>query len=250
MYLKKVVHNFINQLGYDIIYFQEKEKKVFSSCKEYLKNARYNKSGVFFDIGAAAGVFSKKIIESFPNAKIFMIEPNLEFFLKLKKFFIGSQFTIFNKIAYNKKNYKKFYNYNNKELSSIYRINNKHEFNKNNNKYNISYIETVKLDDIVKKFNIKMIDLVKIDVQGSEMQVLEGLKKTLKEKKIYMLLVEVSCENNNTGIYENNSDVSELISFMNKYNYKIFSILDISINIDKSIKQLEFIFINKNFERK
>ena len=189
MYLKKVVRHFINKLGYDIIYFQENEKKAFSSCKDYLKNARYKKSGFFFDIGAAAGVFSKQIIESFPNANIFMIEPNLDFFLELKKNFIGSRFTIFNKIAYDKKVYKKFYNYNNKELSSIYKISKQSEFYKRSDKDipNISNVQTVKLDDIVKKFNIKMIDLVKIDVQGSEMHVLKGLKQTLEENRVYML---------------------------------------------------------------
>lgn len=245
MSLKKIISYFIQKLGYDIIYFQENEKKIFSTCKDYLKNSRYKKSGIFFDIGAAAGEFSKKIIKSFPKAKIFMIEPNLEFFLDLKKNFTGNKFIILNKIAFDKKTTKKFYNYNNKELSSIYKISKKHVFYKSHYKDtpDISNVETIKLDDIVKNFNIKMIDLIKIDVQGSEMKVLNGLKQTIKKNKVYMLLVEVSCETNKVGVYENNSDVSELISFMNRYNYKIFSILDISVNSDKSLKQLEFIFI-------
>jgi FkbM family methyltransferase len=247
MLLKKIVSYFIRKLGYDIIYFQEHENKIFSKCKDYLKIADYKKTGVFFDIGAAAGIFSKKIINSFPDAKIFMIEPNPDFFLELKKNFTGRKFIILNKIALDKKTYKKFYNYNNKELSSIYKISKKHEFYARHEKDapNITKIETIKLDDIIKDFNIKMIDLIKIDTQGSEMLVLNGLKQTLKENKVYMLLVEVSCQSNNVGVYENNSDVSELISFMNRYSYKIFSILDISVNSDKSLKQLEFIFIRK-----
>ena len=247
MILKKIILFFIRKIGFDIIYYQKQENKVFLHAINFLKKANYKKSGIFFDIGAAKGLFTKTIIESFPRVKkIFMIEPHSKMFLKLKKKYNNKIFKIYNNVAFNKKEKKLFYEYNNNEISSIYKIRNEHEFYYGVNNPlldNISKVKTVKLDDIVNRFNIQMIDLIKIDVQGSEMQVLEGLKKTLRVKKIYMLLVEVSCSTANDGIYENNSDISEIISFMNSYKYKIKSVIDISLNKDKSLKQLELIFI-------
>jgi len=51
-------------------------------------------------------------------------------------------------------------------------------------------VETVSMDEITKKFRIRTIKILKIDVEGSELQVLCGAKKTLEKTKY--VIIELS----------------------------------------------------------
>jgi FkbM family methyltransferase len=54
---------------------------------------------------------------------------------------------------------------------------------KQKNKYHIKKVIVVKLDNAVKDLKIKKLDLVKIDIEGSEIQALEGGEKTIRKFK-------------------------------------------------------------------
>ncbi|MCS7139609.1 MAG: FkbM family methyltransferase, partial [Candidatus Nezhaarchaeota archaeon] len=42
-------------------------------------------------------------------------------------------------------------------------------------------VKAMPLDDVVRDLRVKRVDLIKIDVEGAELEVLEGLVRTLKE---------------------------------------------------------------------
>ena len=48
------------------------------------------------------------------------------------------------------------------------------------------------MDKFVKKNNIKSIDILKVDIEGSEYEFLKGAKNTLKNNKIKIILIEIS----------------------------------------------------------
>jgi FkbM family methyltransferase len=70
-------------------------------------------------------------------------------------------------------------------------------------------IKVVKLDDLLLKIG-KNPDVIKIDVEGSEIQVLEGLQETLR-KGVKCLMIEAHSE----------EDKAEVISFIKSLGYKI-----------------------------
>jgi precorrin-6B methylase 2 len=80
------------------------------------------------------------------------------------------------------------------------------------NNINKIKIRVVKLDDLLLKIG-KNPDVIKIDVEGSEMQVLEGLQETLR-KGVKCLMIEVHSEENK----------AEVISFLKSLGYKIISL--------------------------
>jgi len=80
------------------------------------------------------------------------------------------------------------------------------------NNINKIKIRVVKLDDLLLKIG-KNPDVMKIDVEGSEMQVLEGLQETLR-KGVKCLMIEVHSEENK----------AEVISFLKSLGYKIISL--------------------------
>ena len=68
---------------------------------------------------------------------------------------------------------------------------------------------------------MKKIDFCKIDVQGEEINVLKGMKKNLKKKKIKLLKIEITFIERYIGI---KSNFNQIISFFLKYNYHLISI--------------------------
>jgi FkbM family methyltransferase len=83
--------------------------------------------------------------------------------------------------------------------------------NRDNNMSRIK-IKVVKLDDLLLKIG-KIPDVIKIDVEGSEIQVLEGLQETLR-KGVKCLMIEVHSEENKI----------KAIYLLKKLGYKIISL--------------------------
>lgn len=78
-------------------------------------------------------------------------------------------------------------------------------------------ISVRKLDDYISEINLEKADLIKIDVEGFEMNVLKGAEITLR-KFHPILYIEVYDYN----LKVHNSSASELVGFLRKLNYRIF----------------------------
>ena len=242
--IKSYIRKIINSFGYDIIYYNSKEYAIWDVALNQIKKNKENKINIF-DIGASHGSFSE-----FFNRKIkcnlFLFEPNrANINILEQKFKNESNIYIFNTLVTDDVDEKLFYEYDNSEVSSIYKVNKnsewakKHNFNLRN-KYNVS---SINLDTFVKDNKFLEIDLVKIDVQGAEFDILNGSKKTLEDKIVNNFLIEITVgDKDNNSPYDISQNLSDIISFMNQYNYKIFSIFDNNYNKDMSLQQTEILF--------
>ena len=73
-------------------------------------------------------------------------------------------------------------------------------------------IEVKSIDYVFNEFKTVMIDLLKIDVEGYEIQVLEGARKSLAEKKINFVYLE-------TGLDDRFNTIQSLINFLKPIGY-------------------------------
>lgn len=73
-------------------------------------------------------------------------------------------------------------------------------------------VETRKLDS----YNFEQVDIIKIDVEGAELMVLQGAIETLERCKPSYIQLEFTCGQNKTFHYTE----SDLVNFMTKYGYK------------------------------
>lgn len=73
-------------------------------------------------------------------------------------------------------------------------------------------IEVKSIDYVLNEFKTVMIDLLKIDVEGYEIQVLEGARKSLAEKKINFIYLE-------TGLDDRFNTIQSLIDFLKPIGY-------------------------------
>ncbi|MEX2567503.1 MAG: FkbM family methyltransferase [Cyclobacteriaceae bacterium] len=83
-------------------------------------------------------------------------------------------------------------------------------------------IEVVTLDNILKERNIGKVNLLKIDVEGFEMEVLKGTQGILSQKEGPILVIECSSDRNNFNY--NTEDLFHFLTHLNGYMIYKFSL--------------------------
>lgn len=99
--------------------------------------------------------------------------------------------------------------------------------------------EGVLLDSIFGKDS--EFDLIKIDTQGSELDIISGGKKLCSKAKGIILEVSLKPYNQGAPLYD------DVISFMDNFGFKVADILDQSFN--HGSHQQDILFINKELKR-
>ena len=189
-----------------------------------------NPPNTIIDIGSNKGQFMILIEKMFPNKIIYSFEPIEEMLQKQKKFFYYKKNVFFNNFALgNEISKKDFFITNRKDSSSFLKI----VENKNKSKnYEIKEKRQIQINTLDNYFldkNIILPILIKIDVQGFELEVLKGSKELLK--KTDYLLLEVS----DSEMYRSQASEVAVIEFLKRLNFQIYK----SSNW-KSIKNTSF----------
>ena len=193
---------------------------LFSSVcdeKKLIKSIFGKKKIVYVDIGTNEGSFLDYLLKFCNFKQIFCYEPILRLSNELRQKYTNQNIKIFSLALSNKKSLKKFYEYKISSQSSLYRQNDIFKSLKDLKK--ISKIKTNSFDNEFPKG--KKIDFCKIDVQGEEINVLKGMSKNLKKKRIKLLKIEIAFIERYIGI---KSNFNQIISFFLKYNYHLISI--------------------------
>ena len=168
---------------------------------KFLKNNNLNTLDIFFDVGAHNGESIDFFLTNFKIKKIYSFEASPINFQKLKKKLshflkkFGEVNIVIENIALGAEQKKATLKQFNESSSSTFStINNnssyfkkKYKFLNKKKKGNFFYnIDTniVPLAHYLKKNNINKIDFLKIDTEGYELEVLIGLKNTIKNVRI------------------------------------------------------------------
>ena len=171
------------------------------------------------DIGANIGyhtlLFSKWVK---PYGKIFAFEPDPTNFKLLKKNITANQIKniVSFKNAVSDKN-DKISLFLSEDNSGDHRINDLLIFKNDNMRKKIG-THSVKLDSVFSKS--QKIDFIKIDIQGSEIQALNGMQNILKNRKNISMLIEFWPY----AIQETGHEPRELIEILKQLGFDIFSI--------------------------
>ena len=163
----------------------------------YLNNLKNNFNffpKVIYDIGACVLQWEQVASKVWPGSKVYAFEvmDSVEFLYKERnlEYYLGV-----------------FSNEDNKEIT-FYQSNispgGNSYFRENSWATNVYYgkdcertVKTIKIDTAVKERNFLLPDLIKIDVQGCELDILKGMEKTLRSCK--HLIVELQHKNYNNG---------------------------------------------------
>ena len=171
----------------------------FVHQKRIIKFFKKNKIKIqnFIDVGSHKGLYTDLFIQNYKINKVLMFEPQIKIFNFLKKKYNkNKKIKILNYAVSNKNNFKNL-QLNHHDLTTTLSIFNKKNFylkvkallfGVEKMTYQKVRIKTVRLVDILKKNKINHVDLLKVDTEGHELEVLEGLKKKINQ--IQFILIE------------------------------------------------------------
>ena len=185
----------------------------------YLRNLDIDK---IIDIGSHKGEFLEKMLENEKINSFYAFEPQKDIFDYLyKKFSLNKKINLFN-YAMSREISKKKLKINKLTMtSSLAEINEKSLYLKLKNFLTFSksnfigeyMVETNTIDNVFKDINLKK-TLLKIDVEGFEMNVIQGSQIKLQE--IPFILLE-----NQFGNHYKNNDFKDIKNFLMKQNFVI-----------------------------
>ena len=189
------------------------------------------KIDVIYDIGAFRGEWSNFLNRtSLKNKNFYLFEANKEnekYLEKLKfKYFFG--------ILSDK----------NKEVNFYSRVSTGDSYlveQTNLYKENIKSVvkKTITLDEIVKKKNLPFPDFLKIDTQGSELDILKGSQKSIS--KCSLIYLECPIIEYNLGA----PNLNDYIKYLNSINFVPYDLCEVH-KIDNILIQIDILFIKKS----
>jgi hypothetical protein len=215
--LKKIIFFFTYYLG------KLHEKKI----TERLISLNF-KPKIIFDVGAHIGETTLLFLKIFDSIKIcYCFEPQINIFNILKKKFKNnSRVFCVNKAIYDKiikKDFNILYHQRSSTLEDInansfyYKIKSLILFSKVKNIiYKKEKLNCITLDSFIT--NKKIIDILKIDVEGSELNVLKGCKNNIKNVKV--ILIEILHHDS----IKNYSKL-DIFRFLKKNGFQLYSTL-------------------------
>ena len=154
----------------------------------YDKFLKIREGNIIIDCGANAGLFSiyasNKVGE---KGKIISIEPEDKNFNNLKKNIKSNNIKNvipINKGVYNKKTELNFY---------LSKEDFCHSLKNKNRNVSVKKIEVDTVENILNKLKISFdkVDFIKLDVEDSEFQALEGMKNILKKKRLKIIIPDI-----------------------------------------------------------
>jgi len=190
---------------------------------------------IMIDVGANIGRTSNAIIKRYPNIEVHAIEPHPEIFEMLRNEhpsfnchqlalsdFNGS--SMFHSVSIKKDGIP--------GDSSLL----------NRSDYNVSNSRIVDVEVLTGKYFLKinnllntLIDIVKIDVEGNAMQVVEGFAECLKNIK----LIHIELEKNE--IWDGQKSADEVMEKLNSNGFDLTNIIYNDVQIDAVFINMEYI---------
>ena len=201
-----------------------------------LKNKNFSPNYIV-DVGCGYGEWTKKLLNLFPMSNFYLYDADKNNFEKLdllKKKNKNIHFKIC-LLSDDNKTYK-FYNMG--YGSSIFEEQTTH--NRNIEEISSTTLSQ-ELPDELKNHNN---NLIKLDVQGSELKVLNGLKDIINSFEVIILEVSIHNYNKDSPLFD------KVMNYMSEKNYRLYDLFDLKrLGNNKSfLVQFDCVFVRNNSE--
>ena len=203
-------------------------------------------NAVIFDVGAHHGKVSRIYLDLMKQSHIYAFEPYKDSFNVLVNNSIDTNIHSFN-VAVGEENKKVelFVNISS-PTNSIFPTHDDSTMTWEGN-YCITKdkvcVDMITIDKFVEDNNIKIIDILKIDTQGTEFNVIKGAQKTIRENKIKLVYTEIIT----MPTYVGQKYLDEILEIFRLNDFYLYNIYDQSYTKDKRLRQIDAIFLHKSF---
>ena len=196
MISKNTLNNYLRKFNFEIhgtSYIQSLKKGEFKSNEfDFFKKIFGTDKITIFDVGANRGVKITEFLKLFPSSLIYAFEPYTPLIKELEKQFLNNpNIRLFN-IGISDKKKEMVFNVNKGVDTSSFLTSNKTGLNSDKQVHTIEQVilPLDTLDQIVLNEKIEKINILKLDIQGSELNALRGAEKLLGESRIDIIFTE------------------------------------------------------------
>lgn len=243
-----IIHTIVNKFIKKLARKFGVELKKFNPASSEIARIQYlfnhHKIDCVLDVGANIGQYARYLRECNYDGKIVSFEPLSKAYVELEKasrkdssWYIAPRGAIGNTDGKIKINISA-----NSEASSMLNILDSHLDISSDFAYvDSETVDVMKLDTIAKKYVDKASSVyMKIDVQGYELQVLEGASQILS--KVTGIQLELSLK----SLYENQPLLNESIEEMNRIGYELYAVVPVFTDMKTGrLLQMDGIFFRK-----
>ena len=211
--MKRLLVHTIKKLGYDI----HKLRDSFIDQKKLIP-----KPGIIIDAGGHYGETTIKYKQQYSNSKIFIFEPTEFSFKKLKATFSDKSIFLVNKGLASVDGEKEFFKNAYDGTNSFYPRpkSGKAYYPPKGYTVETCKVPVVRLDTFARENQISHIDILKMDIQGSELDALKGAEKLLKSKSIDLIYTEVFF----IPHYEGAPLFDSVFQYLNSFGYTLYGV--------------------------
>jgi len=205
---------------------------------------------VIFDVGANMGQSAMEYRRRFPDATIYSFEPFEDCFNELCNRAAADAKIKPHQAAVSRESgtQKLFVNKSHYTNSLLPVAPEATQFNSPDTVDPVTQLEvtTITLDDFAAREKIERIDILKIDVQGGELLVLEGARGLLERGAIAVIFCEVDF----APLYENQAEFEELLVFLKRRGFVLYGLYNFSYRGNSPLIYGDAIFISAQVNAK
>lgn len=196
---------------------------------------------VIFDIGANRGQTTRMYRQLFPDATIYCFEPFETSFAILVETYKNCRLVQpFQLAVSDAVGTKAFYCTNESVMNSLLPLSPRADLLTTSTGSGAIEVQTTTLDAFCRESNVTKIDILKMDVQGGELQVLRGATGILGNQLARLIYTEV----NFNEIYVGQSFFHDVSSFLHRYGYSLYGLYQIAYSPVGPIGWADALFIS------
>lgn len=102
-------------------------------------------------------------------------------------------------------------------------------------------VETTTLDDFCAGAGLTHVNVLKLDIQGTELRALAGAERLLAEQRVDTLFLEVCF----SPQYEGQTDLPSLLDFLNRRGFRLYGLYDMAREINGTLGWCNSLFVSK-----
>jgi len=244
--MKAFIKNILRFLGYEIRKVTVKpgvlkpDRRPVGKMETLLEDlkSRGLKCKAILDVGANSTVWSRMAQPVFPEAYFYMIEPQIEMKEKLESFckeFNNSSYFMAGAGA--RSELMTLTIWDDLQGSSFLPLKNENLKDKGKQRE----IEIITIDSLITSSKIKIPELIKLDIQGFELEALKGAEKTFGLTEVFILEVSLFSFENQMPIFY------EVIDFMKQRGYVVYDFPSfLRRPLDGALGQCDVCFVKEN----
>lgn len=234
MNIKNAIRTLINRIGYDVRRLNPESRKIRTTIGEsysLICNIGFHPRTVV-DVGVASG--TRELYKAFPNSYFLLIEPLKECESSLKSI-LNAYKGSYVMAAAGSRSGKVTFNVHKNHLggSSLY----KESMGTEADGYEVK-VPVIRIDDILRDKQLNGPYLLKIDVQGAELDALDGAQQVLLNTEVVVLEVSLF------GFMKGAPQFIDVVSYMKNLNFVAYDIiLGWNRPLDNALGQIDIVFV-------